>query len=220
MVISTNDIRKNYVMGRLTLNVLKGISLQVANGEYLSIIGKSGSGKTTLLNILGCLDSPTSGKYILSGENISTLTKNRLAAIRKKKIGFVFQNFNLLPNLTVYENVELPLIYLGLSRGQRKKRVQHTLRKFSLEQRSRHLPTEISGGQKQRTAIARAMIKKPDLLLADEPTGNLDSNTSREILNMLGQLNNEGTTILLVTHDMAIAKETSRIIEICDGYKK
>ena len=196
---------------------LKNINLTVENGEFLSIMGTSGSGKSTMMNILGCLDSPTSGRYILDSEDVASYNDNRLAEIRNKKIGFVFQSFNLLPKLTAIENVELPMVYAGKSKKERYERAYEALQKVGLEKRINHKPNELSGGQRQRVAIARALVNSPSILMADEPTGNLDSKSTFEIMGIFQKLNNEGTTIVMVTHELEVAEYTKRIVVFKDG---
>lgn len=193
------------------------MSLTVGYGEFVAIIGPSGSGKSTLMNILGCLDTPTSGKYWLEGEEVSRLPENRLAEIRNRKIGFIFQNFNLLPKLTALENVELPLIYRGMRGAERRERALEALRKVGLADRTRHRPSELSGGQQQRVAIARALAGNPPVLLGDEPTGALDSKTSGEVMELMRELNREGHTIILITHNMDVADQAKRVVRIADG---
>ena len=200
-----------------TVEVLKNINLTVKKGELLAIIGSSGSGKSTLMNILGCLDTPTSGEYYLDGEDVSTLSENELSQIRSKKIGFVFQSFNLIPDLTALENVELPLLYKGFSKEKRKAIATDILNKMGLESRLNHKPSEMSGGQQQRVAIARAVVGDPPIILADEPTGNLDSQTGKEVMELLLRLNREGKTVIIITHDSKIANQAKRVVKILDG---
>lgn len=200
-----------------TVEVLKNINLTVKKGELLAIIGSSGSGKSTLMNILGCLDTPTSGEYYLDGEDVSTLSENELSQIRSKKIGFVFQSFNLIPDLTALENVELPLLYKGFSKEKRKAIATDILNKMGLESRLHHKPSEMSGGQQQRVAIARAVVGDPPIILADEPTGNLDSQTGKEVMELLLRLNREGKTVIIITHDSKIANQAKRVVKILDG---
>ena len=204
-------------MGKQELQVLKGITTDIYKNEYVALMGPSGSGKSTLMNILGCLDSPTSGKYILNGKDVSRMHDNELAAVRNKEIGFVFQQFNLLPRLTAVENVALPLIYSGIGKKERKERALEALAKVKLEDRSHHKPNELSGGQCQRVAIARALINNPAIILADEPTGNLDSKTSHEIMDILCKIHADGNTVVLVTHEEDISMFAHRIIRLKDG---
>ncbi|MCF8215072.1 MAG: ABC transporter ATP-binding protein [Chitinophagaceae bacterium] len=216
-VIHLEEIKKNYIMGRQELQVLKGISLDIQRNEYVALMGPSGSGKSTLMNILGCLDSPTSGKYILNGHDVSTMLDNNLADIRNKEIGFVFQQFNLLPRLSALENVALPLVYAGINKKTRLEMAQEVLRKVDLMDRSHHKPNELSGGQCQRVAIARALVNNPSIILADEPTGNLDTKTSYEIMNIFAQIHDEGNTVVLVTHEEDISNYAKRVIRLRDG---
>src|SRR5258705_9390459 len=216
-IIHLEAIRKNYFMGRQVLEVLKGISLDIFKNEYVALMGPSGSGKSTLMNIIGCLDTPTSGKYILNGHDVSTMEDNSLAEIRNKEIGFVFQQFNLLPRLTALENVALPLIYAGMGKKQRTEKAMHVLDLVNLTDRSHHKPNELSGGQSQRVAIARALVNDPSIILADEPTGNLDSKTSQEIMDIFGKIHSEGNTIVLVTHEEDIANHAKRVVRLRDG---
>ncbi|MGN6604823.1 MAG: ABC transporter ATP-binding protein [Ginsengibacter sp.] len=216
-IIELIDIKKSYFLGKQELKVLKGISLHVAKNEYVALMGPSGSGKSTLMNILGCLDSPTSGRYILNGEDVSKMEDDGLADVRNKEIGFVFQQFNLLPRLTAAENVALPLIYNGTSKKVRTEQALEMLERVGLADRSHHKPNELSGGQNQRVAIARALVNKPSIILADEPTGNLDSKTSIEIMNIFEKIQKEGNTVILVTHEEDIAEHAHRIIRLKDG---
>jgi putative ABC transport system ATP-binding protein len=217
LVIHLEEIKKNYIMGRQELQVLKGISLDIQRNEYVALMGPSGSGKSTLMNILGCLDSPSSGKYILNGHDVSTMLDNSLADIRNKEIGFVFQQFNLLPRLSALENVALPLVYAGINKKTRLEMAQEVLRKVDLMDRSHHKPNELSGGQCQRVAIARALVNNPSIILADEPTGNLDTKTSYEIMNIFAQIHDEGNTVVLVTHEEDISNYAKRVIRLRDG---
>ena len=216
-MIHLEGIRKSYFMGKQVLEVLKNISLDIYKNEYVALMGPSGSGKSTLMNILGCLDTPTAGKYILNGQDVSKMEDNALAEIRNKEIGFVFQQFNLLPRLTALENVALPLIYAGMSKRQRNEKANHVLDLVNLSDRSAHKPNELSGGQSQRVAIARALVNDPAIILADEPTGNLDTKTSYEIMDIFERINAAGNTVVLVTHEEDIAKRARRVIRLRDG---
>ena len=216
-IIRLQDIRKSYIMGRQALQVLKGVSLDIYKNEYVALMGPSGSGKSTLMNILGCLDTPTSGTYILNGQNVSTMLDDALADVRNIEIGFVFQQFNLLPRLTALENVALPLVYAGTSKKERLERAMQVLEKVSLTDRSHHKPNELSGGQCQRVAIARALVNNPSIILADEPTGNLDTKTSIEIMDIFSQIQAAGNTVVLVTHEEDIANYAHRIVRLRDG---
>jgi putative ABC transport system ATP-binding protein len=216
-VIQLEEIKKSYYMGKQELQVLKGVSLDILRNEYVALMGPSGSGKSTLMNILGCLDSPTSGKYILNGHDVSTMADNDLADIRNKEIGFVFQQFNLLPRLTALENVALPLVYAGISKKTRLEMAMEVLRKVDLTDRSHHRPNEMSGGQCQRVAIARALVNNPSIILADEPTGNLDTKTSYEIMNIFSKIHDDGNTVVLVTHEEDISNYAKRVIRLRDG---
>jgi putative ABC transport system ATP-binding protein len=216
-IIHLEDIRKSYFLGKQELKVLKGISLDIYRKEYVALMGPSGSGKSTLMNLLGCLDTPTSGKYILNGKDVSTTSDNELAEVRNKEIGFVFQQFNLLPRLTAAENVALPLVYNGTPKKRRMEQALEMLNRVGLADRSHHKPNELSGGQNQRVAIARALVNNPSIILADEPTGNLDSTTSKEIMDIFGKIQSEGNTVILVTHEEDIAHYAHRIIRLRDG---
>lgn len=216
-MINLVDIKKVYDMGSVQVEVLKGISLNVKESDFVSIIGPSGSGKSTLMNIIGCLDVPTTGQYYLDKKEISTYKEKQLSKIRNEKIGFIFQKFNLLPKLTAYDNVELPLIYRGMKPKERKERVLESIEKVGLIERMHHKPSELSGGQQQRVAIARALAGNPPVLLADEPTGNLDSKSGEEIMRLIQGFSDEGKTIILITHDNDIANQAKRIVTIKDG---
>jgi putative ABC transport system ATP-binding protein len=216
-IIHLENIRKSYFMGKQELQVLKGISLDIFKSEYVALMGPSGSGKSTLMNIIGCLDTPSGGNYILNGKDVSKMEDNALAEVRNKEIGFVFQQFNLLPRLTALENVALPLVYAGMGRKQRNEKAKHVMEMVSLTDRSHHKPNELSGGQCQRVAIARALVNDPSIILADEPTGNLDTATSYEIMDILGKIHSNGNTIILVTHETDIANFAHRIVRLRDG---
>lgn len=216
-MIRAENIIKVYTMGQESVHALRGVSFTINRGEYVSIMGPSGSGKSTLLHVLGCLDKPSSGNLYIEGSNIKKTSENRLAEIRNQKIGFVFQRFNLLPKATALENVELPLIYGGISTKKRREKAYHALERVGLADRAGHRPNEMSGGQRQRVAVARALITEPSFILADEPTGSLDSKTARQIMLLFSDLNKEGNTIILVTHDDKVANETKRIIALHDG---
>lgn len=216
-VIQTNDLWKTYVMGTEEVHALRGVSFEVKRGEYLAIMGPSGSGKSTLMNLIGCLDTPTSGEYWLNGKLVSDMDDDELAYIRNKEIGFVFQTFNLLPRASALHNVELPLIYNGTPRAKRLDMAKQALERVELANRMNHKPNELSGGQRQRVAIARALVNNPSIILADEPTGNLDSQTSQEIMALFDHLNSQGITIILVTHEHDIAEHAHRVLHILDG---
>lgn len=216
-MIQIERLMKSYKLGGETVHALNNVSLTIDKGEFLAIIGPSGSGKSTLMNMIGCLDRPDSGHYYLDGKEIGKMSDNDLATIRNRKIGFIFQNFNLLTKLSALENVELPLIYSGIPGKERRKLAMDSLEKVGLKDRAAHLPTQLSGGQQQRVAIARALVGNPSILLADEPTGALDSKTSLEILQVMKNLNEQGHTIILITHDLAIAKQAKRMVRIQDG---
>src|SRR6202171_2610531 len=217
IVIDIENITKHYIMGEETVHALRGVTLQIHRNEYLAIMGPSGSGKSTLMNMLGCLDTPSSGRYEFNGKNVSEMDGDDLAAIRNREIGFVFQTFNLLPRSTSLRNVELPLIYAGIDRETREERAAQTLVDVGLGDRIHHKPNELSGGQRQRVAVARALVNKPSILLADEPTGNLDSKTGEEIMSLLENLYQAGHTIILVTHERDIAAHARRTIHLRDG---
>ena len=217
-VIHLDDINKSYFMGMQAIPVLKGINLDIFKNEYVALMGPSGSGKSTLMNILGCLDSPTAGTYILNGKDVSKMPDNDLAGVRNKEIGFVFQQFNLLPRLSAAENVALPLVYAGVGKKERMERAMEVLAKVGLAERSHHRPNEMSGGQIQRVAIARALVNDPAIILADEPTGNLDSKTSVEVMNIFGKIQEAGNTVVLVTHEEDIAAYAKRVVRLRDGF--
>ena len=216
-VIDIRNIVRNFQLGAETIYVLKQLNLQINRGEYVALMGPSGSGKSTLMNILGCLDTPTSGEYFLNGKDVARLSDNELAEIRNKEIGFIFQTFNLLPRSTALDNVILPLIYAGLKKQERILKAEKTLTQVGLADRMTHKPNELSGGQRQRVAIARALVNSPSILLADEPTGNLDSKTSVEIMKLFGDIHASGNTVILVTHEEEIAAYANRIIRLRDG---
>ena len=217
LIIRTEGLTKHYVLGGETVRAVRGVDLEIRTGEFVAIMGPSGSGKSTFMNLVGCLDTPTSGKYWLNGQLVSELSDDQLARVRNREIGFVFQTFNLLPRATALHNVELPLIYAGVGSKERRRRATEKLELVGLEDRMGHRPPEMSGGQRQRVAMARALVNEPALLLADEPTGNLDSVTSGEIMRQLGELNEEGQTILLVTHEHDIAAHARRQVHLLDG---
>lgn len=216
-IIGLNQIRKTYDLGKVKIDVLKGISLSIGRNEYVAIMGPSGSGKSTLMNILGCLDKPTSGNYVLNGTDVSRMNEDQLAEVRNKEIGFVFQTFNLLARLTGVENVALPLIYAGLRRSDRVKKAEDILKAVGLGHRMNHKPNELSGGERQRVAVARALVNDPSIILADEPTGNLDTKTSYEIMELFEEIHAKGNTVIIVTHEEDIARYAHRIIRIRDG---
>jgi len=216
-VIHLEDIHKSYFMGKQAIPVLKGISLDIFKNEYVALMGPSGSGKSTLMNILGCLDSPTAGTYVLNGQDVSKMLDDALAEVRNKEIGFVFQQFNLLPRLTAAENVALPLVYAGVTKKRRTELAMEVLEKVSLTDRSHHKPNELSGGQCQRVAIARALVNNPSIILADEPTGNLDTKTSIEIMEIFNAIQAAGNTVILVTHEEDIANYAHRVVRLRDG---
>ena len=216
-VIKIRNITRDFFLGQEVVKVLKGIDLDIEKGEYVAFMGPSGSGKSTLMNLLGCLDTPTSGQYILNGNDVSTMSDNELAEIRNKEIGFVFQTFNLLPRTTALDNVALPMIYAGASKSERKERAEKVLLDVGLADRMDHKPNQLSGGQRQRVAVGRALVNKPSIILADEPTGNLDSKTSVEIMNLFDEIHASGNTVILVTHEEEIARHAHRIIRLRDG---
>lgn len=216
-IIHLENLLKNYYLGKQVIEVLKGITLDIFKNEYVALMGPSGSGKSTLMNILGCLDTPTAGTYVLNGKDVSKMPDNDLAEVRNREIGFVFQQFNLLPRLTAVENVALPLVYAGVSKKERTEKALYTLEKVALADRSHHRPNEMSGGQNQRVAIARALVNDPAIILADEPTGNLDTKTSYEIMEIFGKIHDSGNTVILVTHEEDIANHAHRIIRLRDG---
>ena len=217
MLIEIQNIIKNYQVGTEIVQALRGVNVNIDSGEYVAIMGPSGSGKSTLMNILGCLDTPSDGVYVLNKSNISELNDNQLAEIRNREIGFVFQTFNLLPRATALHNVELPLIYKGIPASQRKEKAEYTLERVGLKDRMNHRPNELSGGQRQRVAIARALVNDPSIILADEPTGNLDTRTGDEIMEIFEAIHDEGNTIIMVTHEEYIAEHSDRIIRLRDG---
>ena len=216
-VIGMAGIRKVYDTGKIRVEALKGVDLSVGVGEFVAIVGPSGSGKSTLMNLIGCLDTPSGGTYLLRGKEVAGLDKNALAKIRNERVGFVFQNFNLLPQITAFENVEMPLMFGGVARKERKDRVRDLLDKVGLSDRMDHRPTELSGGQMQRVAVARALAMNPDILLADEPTGNLDTSSGGDVMSLMEQLWKQGRTLIVITHDAALARRAGRVVEIRDG---
>ena len=216
-LISVKDLKKTYIMGTTLVHALQSITLDIHNNEYVALMGSSGSGKSTLMNLIGCLDTPTSGDYFLKGTNVATMTDSELAEVRNKEIGFIFQTFNLLPRLSAMENVALPLVYGGVSKAQRLQRAEEVLDAVGLLDRMDHKPNELSGGQRQRVAIARALVNNPSIILADEPTGNLDTKTSIEIMEIFERIHNDGNTIILVTHEPDISEHAHRIIRLRDG---
>lgn len=217
MIIRTQDLTRKYQMGEEEVHALNGVSLEIEKGDYVAIMGPSGSGKSTLMNLLGCLDTPSSGEYWLNEQAVSTLTDDELARVRNKEVGFVFQTFHLLPRYTALENVQLPLVYSNVNPEERLSRAKQALAEVDLSDRIQHRPNELSGGQRQRVAVARALINRPSILLADEPTGNLDSNTGKEILALFDRLHKNGNTIILVTHDAEVAAHARRVIRLRDG---
>ncbi len=216
-MLSLSGIEKTYDMGAETVHALRGVSLEIGENEYLAIMGPSGSGKSTLMNLIGCLDVPTAGSYHLEGEDVATMCESQLAEIRNQRIGFVFQTFNLIPRANIVHNVELPLIYGGMSRSERRRRAESAIERVGLTDRRKHKPGELSGGQRQRVAIARALVGEPSIILADEPTGNLDSRNGDEIMSIFDELHAQGQTIILVTHEDSIAAHSSRVIKLRDG---
>lgn len=216
-MIQTDSITKVYKMGKVQVHALRGISINIGEGEYAAIVGPSGSGKSTLMHILGCLDKPTDGTYLLDGSDVSRLSRSRLARVRNQEIGFVFQSFHLLPRANVIRNVELPLVYAGTSRRERRERAKEALERVGLGDRLKHRPSELSGGQRQRVAVARALVSKPKILFADEPTGNLDQTSGAEVMELFNELNQDGHTVILVTHDKNVASNAHRVIQLVDG---
>jgi putative ABC transport system ATP-binding protein len=217
-VIRMEQIRKVYDTGKVKVEALRGIDLLVGKGEFVAIVGPSGSGKSTLMNLVGCLDTPTSGSYLLGGTSVGTLDRNQLAEVRNKRIGFVFQSFNLLPQITAFENIEMPMLFGQVGKRQRQEKVKELLDRVGLADRGEHKPTELSGGQMQRVAIARALAMDPDVLLADEPTGNLDTSSGGDIMGLFEELWSQGRTVLVITHDPALARRAGRVVEVRDGH--
>ena len=216
-IIEMEAVRKVYATGSVAVEALKGIDLKIAKGEFVAIVGPSGSGKSTLMNVVGCLDTPTSGTYRLAGEDVSTLSRDALADVRNRRVGFVFQSFNLLPGISAFENVEMPLVFGGVAQRKRRERVRELLSRVGLEDRMEHKPTELSGGQMQRVAIARALAMEPDVVLADEPTGNLDSSAGGDIMALFTELWSQGRTLVVITHDLSLARRAGRVVEVRDG---
>jgi putative ABC transport system ATP-binding protein len=216
-IIAMQSIRKTYDTGKVKVEALKGIDLTVERGEFVAIVGPSGSGKSTLMNLVGCLDTPTDGTYRLAGEDVSKFTRDELADVRNRRVGFVFQGFNLLPQISAFENVEMPLLFGGVSPKKRRARAEELLTRVGLAERMEHRPTELSGGQMQRVAIARALAMQPDVILADEPTGNLDSSAGGDIMELFTELWSQGSTLVVITHDLSLARRAGRIVEIHDG---
>lgn len=216
-LIHIENMKKIYNPGENEVRALDGIDLDIEKGDLVAIVGHSGSGKSTLMNMLGCLDTPTSGKYVLDGQDVASMTDNQLADVRNKEIGFIFQGFNLISNLDAVENVELPLVYRGVSKNERKQLAMEALKRVGLEDRMKHKPNEMSGGQQQRVAVARAVAAKPPIILADEPTGNLDTKSTQEIMEILKELHRSGRTVIIITHDEEIASQAHRVIRILDG---
>jgi putative ABC transport system ATP-binding protein len=216
-IIEMESIKKVYDTGKVKVEALKGIDFSVQQGEFVAVVGPSGSGKSTLMNLIGCLDTPTDGRYRLGGEDVSKFTRDQLADVRNRRVGFVFQGFNLLPQISAFENVELPLLFGGVPPKKRKERVEELLTRVGLGERMDHKPTELSGGQMQRVAIARALAMKPDVILADEPTGNLDTSAGGDIMSLFTELWNQGSTLVVITHDLTLARRAGRVVEIKDG---
>ena len=216
-IIETSELKKTYQVGEVQVHALDGLDVRIEKGAYIALMGPSGSGKSTLMNVLGCLDTPTSGEYVLNGNDVSSLSDDELAEIRNKEIGFVFQTFNLLPRYTALENVALPMIYAGVPKVERLERAERVLKKVGLVDRMDHRPNELSGGQRQRVAVARALVMNPSIILADEPTGNLDSVTSDGIMELFSEINNDGNTVIVVTHEEDIAAHAERVIRLKDG---
>ncbi len=216
-IIEMEGIRKVYDTGKIQVEALRGIDLNISQGEFVAIVGPSGSGKSTLMNLIGCLDTPTAGVYRLSGQLVAGMKKDELATIRNRRVGFIFQNFNLLPQITAYENVEMPLLFGGVPRRERRNRIEELMQRVGLKDRMEHKPTELSGGQMQRVAVARALAMDPDILLADEPTGNLDTSSGGDIMELFHELWEQGGTMLVITHDAALARRAARQVEIQDG---